>query len=157
MPNLKFSNEVIDYIAKNIFTNVRDLESAFITLAGYSDLVGVELTVELAKEKLKERFTEKEKNNYSLDEIVSAVSEYYHISTSDIKSKKRSRGIVVTRQVCIHIINRLTDCSSTEIGSYFNKDHSTVLHSLKMIENLFKTDPTLESTIEKIIKKIQKK
>lgn len=150
--------EIIDYIAKNIETNVRDLESALTKMIGYVELIQKPLTIEIAQEQLRDVFSNPPAGSISIENIQKAVADSYNISVSDLKSKKRNQKIVIPRQIAIYITRELTEYAFTEIGSEFGgRDHSTIMHSYEKISNDIKIDSSLHAKIDLIIKDIKEK
>ena len=149
-------DEVIDLLSKNISSNIRDLISALNTLIAYIELVGKPITLEVAQQQLKSNFFAPKKANLSMDIIMRVVADYFGLTPNDLKGKKRSQNIVFARQLAMFIARELTEYSTTEIGQDFGgKDHTTVMHSIGKIKGKFITDPTLESTIDKIKQNIK--
>lgn len=154
--NKSVSQEVIDYIASNIETNVRDLESAILKIIGFSEFTKKEIDLETAKDLLKDMVNPSGNENITIELIQKTVAEYYNISVNDIKGRSRSHKIVFPRQIAIYITREITEYSFPDIGGEFGgKDHTTAMHSYNVIANALKTDSTLESTIKLIIKKIK--
>ena len=154
--NISISKDVVELICQNITTNVRDLESALIKLIAYAELVHKDITVETAKEQLKDHFTESYQANISVDLIQRVVSDYFNIGTADLKSKKRTKAVTLPRQIAMYILRELTEYSTTEIGYEFGgRDHTTVMHACQRIESRMKTDSTLEPTINNLIRTVK--
>lgn len=154
--NLKIPNEVIAVIAQNISTNVRDLEAAVTTLVGYAKLVGKEITIEIAQQLLKDVFSQSRHGNVTIEYIIRLVAEHFKVTGNDLKGKKRTKTIVFPRQVAMYIAREITEYSTTELGLEFGgRDHTTVMHSCQKIDELLKLDPTLDSTIQKLIQAIR--
>ena len=152
------SDDIIDFIADNIESDVRDLEGALKKVVGYSDFMNKELTIDVAKTLLQENISSNLGGNISIDTIQKTVADYYGISVSELKSKKQSKKVVFPRHVAIYISRNLTEMSFTEIGSEFGgKDHSTIMSSCKKIEDRIKTDSTLDNAIKMMIKEIKTK
>jgi len=150
--------KVIEIIAKNITTNVRDMEAALLKLTAYAELVGKEVTIEIAQQQLKDVFSTPLPNRLTVAMVQQIVAEYFNVSSSDLKGRKRTKVITYPRQIAMFILRELTDYSTTEIGLEFGgRDHTTVMHSVQKIEDLLKTDSTLEPTIQKLINEIQEK
>jgi chromosomal replication initiator protein len=148
-------DEVIFFIAQLIKTNIRELEGALIRIIAYSLLEEKPITLDLAKEVLKDLIKEP-KRLVTVDFIQRCVAEEYGVSLSDLKLKRRNKTIVLPRQVAMYLSRELTDLSFPEIGGFFGgKDHTTVLHSYNKIKTVSATDGVLKETIEKIIKVIQ--
>ena len=145
------SNEVIDYVSKNISSNTRDLIAALNTLIAYTELIGKTVTLEIAKQRLKDTFSDSTHSNFPMDNIIRVVSEYFSLTPNDLKGKKRTQNIVFARQLAMFIGKEMTDYSTTEIGQDFGgKDHTTVMHSIEKIKSKLLTDTTLDSTIENL-------
>lgn len=152
------NDEIIDFIAANIESDVRDLEGALKKVVGYADFMNKDLTLDVAKQLLQENISSNLGGNVSIDTIQKIVADYYGISVQEIKSKKQSKKIAFPRHVAIYIARKLTEMSFTEIGSEFGgKDHSTIMSSCKKIEDQIKIDATLDNAIKNMIKDIKNK
>ena len=142
-------NDVVDYIANTITTNIRELDGAVTKTIGYASLLNRPITLDVARTALHEPAGARPQ--VSIEEILKVVTRHYAVRTSDLQSKKRTRSIVLPRQVCMYLARSLTMLSLEEIGGYFGgRDHSTVLHAEEKIRNSIQTDPTLANTIEKL-------
>ena len=140
--------DVIEYIAKNCQTNVRDIEACILKSIGYAELVKKTLTVEIAQNILRDTINNPYSGTITIENIQKVVAEHYNISISDIKGKKKERKYVMPRQIAVYISCVLTEYSTTEIGTEFGgRDHTTIMHARDKIENMLKTDPSLDSTI----------
>jgi chromosomal replication initiator protein len=149
-------DEVIALVSKNISTNIRDLEAALTKLIAYAELVGKPITVDIALQILKDLLTSSKQINMSIESIIRVTADYFSLSPNDIKGKKRSQNIVFPRQLAIYIARNITEFSLTEIGQDFgSRDHTTIMHSCQKIEDRIKLDPTMESTIQTIIRMIK--
>lgn len=144
--------EVIDLIAQNVVSNVRDLEASLTKIVFYTEVVQKEVTVEIASKLLKETFSADKQLNISVDSIIKAVANHYNLSFADLKGKKRTKNIMMPRQIAMYIAREITEYSTTELGAEFNKDHTTVMHACQKIEEMIKNDSQLESNIEMIIR-----
>jgi chromosomal replication initiator protein len=154
--NIEISDDIIELIIKNISSNVRDMEGALNKLMGYADLVNKPVTMEIAQRELKDIFSDPKQGNMSTDIIIRVVSNEYHLTPNDLKGKKRSSGIVKPRQIAIYLCRELTEYSLTEIGQAFgDRDHTTVLHSHRMIEETSRSDTNLYSTLERLKRTIK--
>ena len=148
---IAISDEIIELIIKNISSNVRDMEGALNKLMGYADLVNKPVTMEIAQKQLKDIFADPKQGNISPDIIQRVVADDYHLSPNDLKGKKKSAGIVKPRHIAIYLCRELTEYSLTEIGQAFgDRDHTTILHSYKMIEETSRSDTNLYSTLERL-------
>jgi len=149
-------DDVLDLIAQNVATNVRDLEACLTKLIAYTELVGNNVTLEIAQQQLRDTFSSPKQANISVDNIQRVVAEYYGISISDIKGKKRSRNITLPRQLAMYISSELTEYSTTELGIEFGgRDHTTVMYSCQKIEEALRSDSTLESTLQLLFRKVK--
>jgi len=150
------SDEIIEMIIKNISSNVRDMEGALNKLMGYADLVNKPVTVDIAQRELKDIFADPKQGNMSIDIIQRVVAEEYHLTPNDLKGKKRNSSIVRPRQISMYLCRELTEYSLTEIGEAFgNRDHTTVLHSYKLIEEEVRSDTNLYSSLERLKRMIK--
>ena len=147
--NITIKDEVLEFISKSVNTNVRDLEAALTKIIAYSDLIRREITLEVAKEQLSYLNATKQEN-VSIDRIIKAVAEYFNISSSDIRGRKRTKNIAWPRQIAMYIIDHLGEYSMNEIGNEFGKDHTTVIYAIQKVEDSIKSNPTLEPVIQKI-------
>ena len=146
---------ILILLGLKVKTNIRELEGALIRVVAYSKLIGKEVSVDLAKEVLKDMIIEGEKK-ITIDLIQKKVSEYFDIKLSDMRAKKRSRAIAYPRQVAMYLARQLTDFSLPEIGDQFGgRDHTTVIHACEKVENDFKNKPGLKITIDKLIQSIK--
>ena len=149
-------NDVIDLVSKNISTNVRDLEGALNILSAYADLLGKPITLDIARDRLKDVFSSPRQSNMSMEIIQRVVAEHYHLSLNDLKSKKKTKSVVYPRQLAMYIIREITEYTTTEIGQAFGgKDHTTVMHSCERIADQIKADPGVDSTIQSLIRNIK--
>ncbi|MDR1466063.1 MAG: chromosomal replication initiator protein DnaA [Treponema sp.] len=145
-------DDVIALLSKNISSNVRDLEGAFTKLIAYADLAGKEITGEVAQQQLKDVFASPKQANMSVDTIIKVIAEYYQLSPSDLKGKKRLQKIVIPRQIAMFISHEITEFSTTEIGQTFGgRDHTTVMHSCNKIKEKMQADPKLDTSIQKLV------
>ena len=144
--------EVIQYMASNIGTSVRQLEGAINRLLAYSTIMGgLPITLDLAIEALKDFISKGMGENNDITRIQRIVAEYFQISVEDIKSKKRAANITFPRQIAMYLCRNVTDESFPRIGMEFGgKDHSTVMHSVEKIEKEIKNNKELEKIIDKL-------
>ena len=149
-------NDVVEYIASNVGTDVRQLEGSITRLIAYSTIMGgVEITLDLAIEALKDFINKGISEKNDIHRIQKIVSEYFQITVEDIRSKKRSSNISFPRQIAMYLCRKLTSESFPKIGTEFGgKDHSTVMHSVEKIEQEIKVNPDLSKIIEKLKKDI---
>ena len=151
--NVLISDEVIDLICRNITTNVRDLEASLTKLMAFSELVNKNITLEIAKQQLKDVFANPRQSNITIEMIQRVVADYFALSVGELKGKKRTKAIAFPRQIAMHISREMTEYSTTEVGLEFGgRDHTTVMHACQVVESRMKTDPTLEPTINHLIR-----
>jgi chromosomal replication initiator protein len=149
-------DEVIALVSKNISTNVRDLESALNTLSAYVQLLGKPITLSIAQERLKDMFASPRQANMSMETIQRVVAEEFHLSLNDLKGKKKTQNIVYPRQLAMFIIREITEYTTTEIGQAFGgRDHTTVMHACQKIEERIKAEPSMDSTIQSLIRAVK--
>lgn len=149
-------DEVFDFIAQQIQTNIRELEGALIRVVAYSLLEDKPISLEMARTILKNMVKETIKI-VSVEMVQKAVSAFYHIPIEDLKNKRRNQAILLPRQVAMFLSRRLTNLSLPEIGNAFGgKDHTTVLHSCRKIESGLKSDGDLKQAIELLTTEIKK-
>ncbi|MDC7239908.1 MAG: chromosomal replication initiator protein DnaA [Spirochaetales bacterium] len=154
--NVIISDDILELISENINTNIRDLEAALTSIVAYAELVQKEITPEIAKQQLKQFFSSPIQTNITIDKIQKQVAEYFNVTLSDLKGKKRTKQITFPRQIAMYIIREITDFSTTEIGLEFGgRDHTTVMHSCQRIEDRIKTDSTIEPTLQELIRSIK--
>lgn len=141
-------NDVAFFLASQIDSNIRMLEGCLIRIGAFASLSKTPIDLTTAKEVLKNIIKPKEEL-ISIDAIQKVVSGYFNIKISDFKVKRKNKGLVVPRQIAIFLSRKLTDASLVEIGEKFGgKDHSTVLHSIKKVEEKISTDPSFKEMIE---------
>jgi chromosomal replication initiator protein len=148
-------DDVLEYIASVFDNNVRELEGALKRVLFYCTAFNLEFSVknaELSLENLiKPRSNDKFLNENKVNNVLSIVSDYYRISTSDLISKKRTTKYVFPRQVAMYLIKSIFDIPYKKIGTYFNnRDHSTVMHSVEKITNEIEMDKNVEKDVEKL-------
>lgn len=148
--------EVIDLIAKNVQTNVRDLKSCLNTIINWVDIMKKPLTIDIAQNQLRDIFSQPAGGSITIERIQKVVAEHYNISLSDIKSNKRNKKFTIPRHIAIYISRELGDYSYPEIGEEFGgRDHTTIMASYNKISNQLKTDSMLDTTIQMLIRAIK--
>ena len=147
-------DNVIEYVAKNIKTNVRELEGAIISLIAQSSFNRVDIDLQLAKE-IVNKFVKNTKREVSIDYIQKVVSEYFQMDVATLQSKTRKRHIVQARQLAMYFAKKFTKASLASIGSQIGKrDHATVLHACKTVDNLSFTDKQFRKYVEDLNQKL---
>ena len=153
--NYQVSNEILNYIAENIESNIRELEGVLLKVMALSEFYNKPLTLDLVKKGLKDIIDISDKK-ISLDLITKVVCEYYNITKDDILSKRRTKNIAYPRQIFMYLSRELTDNSLPTIGEYYGgRDHSTVIHGYDKIKEDLKTNGGLQEEIDKITSNIK--
>lgn len=151
----KIDESIIDYIATNIKSNIRELEGAFNKIIAYAKLNNVELTLESAEEALKDVIYPNNNKEITPTLIISVVAEHFGVKPEDITSQKRNSEFVLPRQVVMYLCRELTNTSQVNIGKLLGKkDHTTVIHGVKKIENDIAVNEELRNKIDIIKKKL---
>jgi chromosomal replication initiator protein len=152
---IHMADEVLEYIASQITNNVRELEGALISLLAQSTLNKKEITLELVRE-LIDKLVKNTTKELSIDYIQKVVSDYFSIPVDLMHSKTRKREIVQARQISMYFAKSLTKSSLALIGSQIGgKDHATVLHACKTVNNLLETDKRFRLYLDEIEKKLK--
>ncbi len=150
------NNDIVEIIANNVKSNIRQLEGAVKKLKAFHVLTGSEINQTLAQNAIKDMFTEGSGKLLTPTLIVDEVSKFYKIKPYEILSKKRTSEIAVPRQVSMYIIRETMDMSLPAIGKFFGgRDHTTVIHSIKKTENEMLENPTFKHQINELIKNIK--
>ncbi|MGP1587487.1 MAG: chromosomal replication initiator protein DnaA [Treponemataceae bacterium] len=153
---LKIDRNILELIAKNICTNVRDLESALTKIKAFEELMGQKLTLEIAQNQLRDVFSAPKQKNISVETIQKVIAQHYNISVKELKGKGRGKYVMLPRHIAIYISRELTEYSTTELGQEFGgRDHTTIMNSYKVIEKLLISDPTLEPTIQMLVRRVK--
>ena len=143
LENKTISSEVIDYIAKNIQMNVRDLEASIKKVVGYQDLIKKDVTIDIAQDLLKDTISCATGNSVSMETILKVVANIENTSIADIKGKKRNKKIAETRHIAIYIARELLEYSYPELGNEFGgRDHSTILSAYNNLSLIHISEPT---------------
>ena len=151
---VEIQDEVIEFVAKNINSNVRELEGAIISLIAQSSFNKAEITVDLAKEVIN-KFVKNNRREVSIDYIQKVVSDYFQMDIQTLQSKTRRRHIVQARQIAMYFAKKFTKASLASIGSQIGRrDHATVLHACKTVDNLSFTDKQFRKYVEDLNQKL---
>ena len=152
---LSVPEEATLFIAERVTSNIRELEGALMRVVAYSSIFEKQITLELAREVLKEMLLEEEKR-ITVDLIQKKVAEHFDIRIQDMKVKRRNKAIAYPRQIAMYLVRELTDHSLPEIGEFFGgRDHTTVLHAHGRIREEIKQNPTTQHLIHKLIVEIK--
>jgi len=151
---VSINDQIVEYVAKNIKTNIRELEGALISLIAQSSFNKVEITQELAQNVVM-KFVKNTKREVSIDYIQKVVSDYFQMDIETLQSKTRRRHIVQARQLAMYFAKKFTKASLASIGNQIGKrDHATVLHACKTVDNLTFTDKQFRKYVEDLSQKL---
>ncbi|AAR99581.1 chromosomal replication initiator protein DnaA [Geobacter sulfurreducens] len=150
--HISLPDDVALFLASSSTTNVRELEGMLIRLGAVSSLTGKNITLDMAREVLKDIIVDKSKE-ITVEMIQKFVAEHFSLKVADLKSDKRLKALVIPRQIAIFLCRDLTKSSYPEIGERFGgKDHSTIIHSVKKVEKLLSQDFELRNTVDTLRK-----
>jgi chromosomal replication initiator protein len=149
--------EILFYLAQNITNNIRELEGARISLVAQASLNKKDITIELAKQMI-DRFVVNTTRDINVEYIQKIVCDYFNINLDTLNSKTRKREIVQARQLVMYFAKEYTKSSLAMIGMHCgNKDHATVLHAVRTVNNLLETDKQFRGYVKDLEKKIKTK
>ena len=152
--NIIISDEIIEFIAQKIKSNIRELEGVFNRVVAYRGLINKEITIDVAMEALKD-YGESSEKKITPDYIIDCCAKFYNVKKEDIYSEKRNKEIAFARQVSIYIIREITNYSFPKIGDIFGKDHATAIYAIKQITKLMEKDISVKINIEGLINDIK--
>jgi len=148
-PDIVFPPAVIEYIVSSVKTNGRDIEGAVHRLTAHATFGNARLSVELAEAAIKDLVQTQDPKRIKIDDILKLISTHYNVSRADLLSARRTATVVKPRQIAMYLSKMLTLRSLPEIGRRFGgRDHTTVLHAVRKIEALSKSDKTLNEELE---------
>jgi len=150
--NIFVPDDVILFIASQIRANIRELEGSLIRIVAFSSLTGTPLTIDSARETLKDIISASEASRpVRIEDIQEVVADHFNLDLKDMKSKRRTDAIAFPRQIAMYLARTLTECSTTEIGDQFGgKDHTTVMHACNKIKGKMTSDPYFTALVNKI-------
>jgi len=155
-PGFDVPPPVLVFIAKAVTHNGRDLEGALNKLLAHSKLTGNSITLEMAEHEIRDLIRPQEPKRVKIEDIQRVVARQYNVSRADLLSSRRTANVVRPRQVAMYLAKLLTLRSLPEIGRRFGgRDHTTVLHAVRKIENLVTTDSALAGEIELLKRQLQ--
>ena len=156
MDGYDIDKEVIEYIARNIKSNIRELEGALNKIMAYANLEKREVNIELAEKVLKDIISPNEKRVITPELIIDIVAEHFDISASDLSGTKRNSKVVLPRQIAMYLCREMTNVTLKNIGKCLgNRDHTTIMNGCSKIESeLSKNNETISSTLDILKKKI---
>jgi chromosomal replication initiator protein len=153
--SLDLPPDIIEFIAANVTSNIRELEGCLISLFARASLENREINVDLARDVLRVVVHEL-KSPISIDQIQHTVSEFFNLPTDLLRAKTRKQEIVSARQVAMYLARELTNSSLKTIGLHFGgRDHSTVIHAYQSVENNINTDAVLKQNVEQLRRFLQ--
>ena len=148
-PELDFPGEVLEFVARSVTTNGRDLDGAINRLVAHNQLTGAAINMQMAEGALKDLLKAREGRRPKIEDIQRVVAQHFNVSKADLLSARRTRAVVRPRQVAMYLAKSLTPRSLPEIGRRFGgRDHTTVLHAVRKIDSLMGSDGTLAEDIE---------
>jgi chromosomal replication initiator protein len=147
--------EVLHYIATLIPSNIRVLEGALLKVLAVASLLDRPVTLEDTQEALKDYTQAGAPFRITLERVMQAVCEHFGVSLDEVQSRIRSKNLVVPRQIAMYICREMTDHSLPDIGRYFKRDHSTVIHGHGKVRDLLDEDPVFAKMIEELMERIQ--
>lgn len=150
----KIDDEILTYITDNISSNIRELEGAYNKLIALSRISSDTITMEMAKNSLKDIINPNKTKVITYEIIIDEVSKHYNISVNDIISNKKNKEIATARQIVMYLCEKLTEDNKTNIGKKMNRDHATVIHNINKVKESIENDPTFEKNIDSLIKTI---
>jgi len=148
-------NDVALFIAGRIKSNIRELEGSLIRLLAYASLTGRDISMPLAQEVLRDILRQDERA-LTIDSIQRFVAEYYQMKVMELKSRNNSKSVALPRQVAMYLCKTLTNASLPEIGKSFGgKHHSTVIHSIRKVEEMRQADEVFNNQIHTLLQSLQ--
>ena len=157
--NIPLSTDISIYIADNININVREIEGFLKTLSAYSKIKNEkEITKEMVDYVIEHYISTKVEKNITPEMIIDSVSKLFRVNKEELTSKRKTKEIVVPRQISIYLCKNLTELSFNKIGEYFGgKDHSTVIHAVKKVEFYIENDPFIKEKVDTLTKDLKNK
>jgi chromosomal replication initiator protein len=154
---IKLRDEIFEFLANRIKTNVRRLEGALMRAASFASLSGKELTNDVVEHLLKDILQEEARRAVTIDQIQRRVAEHFDVRLADMTSKRRPANIAFPRQIAMYLARELTKASLNEIGEAFGgRDHGTVLHACKLVKKRMKEQDKIRQTISFIDSALQR-
>lgn len=153
---IELPDDVMEYIATKLKTNIRQLEGVVKKLKAKNQLYGDKVTINIAQKTISEILNNDQPPPLTVEKIIDEVARTFGVTSDDIRSSKRNSNISNARQIAIYAVREITELSMNHIGEEFGgRDHSTIVYAIKQIEKNIKNDPKLKSTVEDIIKNIR--
>ena len=153
--DIDLPQDVANFLATNIWSNVRELEGALTRLGAFASLTNVDITIDLAKEVLRDTLKDNEKQ-VTVRNIQKAICDHFDLKISDLKSKRRTKNLALARQMAMYLCRRFTATSYPAIGAEFGgRDHSTVIHASKTIAKKAVDDPSIKATVDRLVRQLK--
>ena len=154
---MSLPQEVIDFLAQRIRSNIRRLERALIRVATYASLAGKPVTLEVVEHQLRELLHEEGRHAITIEIIQKRVAEHYDIRLADMTSRRRPENIAFPRQVAMYLARQLTESSLNTIGEAFGgRDHGTVLHACRLVRGRMEVDPSVRQVVSYLEKQLHR-
>jgi len=151
-------DDVVDYIANRLKTNIRQLEGTVKKIKAYKLLANISPSISIAQSAIRDILNDSQPLSVTVDHIINEVSRYYEVSPQDVRSSKRTSQISLARQVSMHIVREITQMSMEAIGEEFGgRDHSTVVYTIKQVKTMMDQNSYFKNTVEDLIKNIKNK
>ncbi len=153
--DIDLPQDVANFLATNIWSNVRELEGALTRLGAFASLTNVDITIDLAREVLRDTLKDNEKQ-VTVRNIQKAICDHFDLKISDLKSKRRTKNLALARQMAMYLCRRFTATSYPAIGAEFGgRDHSTVIHASKTIARKAVDDPSIKATVDRLVRQLK--
>jgi chromosomal replication initiator protein len=154
LDGIDLAPEIIEYIAYSVTSNVRELEGSLVSILAQASMNKKTITLELAKQMI-DKFVKNTNHEVSIDYIQKVVCDYFELEMEMLKSKTRKRNVVQARQIAMYFAKNMTKSSLSSIGAHCGgKDHATVLHACRTVNNLIETDKKFKASVQELQKKI---
>jgi len=153
--NITISNDVVNFLAEHLKSNIRQVEGAIKKLGALSLLTGTPITIELAKNSIADLMTTGEPVSVTIDRILEKVAKKYGIAVEDLKGNKRTKEIAYARHIAIYLLRKLTDMSYPQIGKLLKRDHSTIISSLRTVEEKMGANTPTNNEVTELIKELK--
>ncbi|HEU5397068.1 MAG TPA: chromosomal replication initiator protein DnaA, partial [Verrucomicrobiae bacterium] len=155
--NVTLADDVLNFLASRIRTNVRRLEGALIRVASYASLTGRKLTIEVVESLLREILHEEGRFSISIESIQKKVAEHFDIRLADMTSKRRPENIAFPRQIAMYLTRQMTESSLNAIGEAFGgRDHGTVLHACRLVKDRMEVDANVRQVVNYLEKQLMR-
>lgn len=153
--NISLENEVINFLAENLKSNIRQVEGAIKKLGALSALTGEPITIELAKNSISDLMSDSKASSLTPEKIIEKVSKRYGVSAEDIKGENRSKEISLARHITMYLMRKTIDMSLPKIGKVLDRNHATVISSIKKIEREIGSGSSIDNDVKDLIKEIK--